>query len=182
MPVRVDGAAQGPYGPAAPAAAPVSAPRRQPSTTPWSWLLAVAPLVLVVPAWGVLQRVGALLLADVSGSGAGTASPGVLDLALDARGVLGRTAGVLALVTVVSLVLAVVDTRRLRRLGVARPFPWAFGLVPVVYLVGRAVVVFRAQGSGSLLVAVTLACWLAAAAATAVEVGVLLLLHLLDGL
>jgi hypothetical protein len=39
-----------------------------------------------------------------------------------------------------TVVLAVLDWRALKRLGVVRPFHWAWAFLPIVYVIGRAVV------------------------------------------
>lgn len=50
---------------------------------------------------------------------------------------------------VADLVLAYWDCRTLRRAGVVRPFHWVWALIPVVYVIGRTMIVTRvASGRG----------------------------------
>lgn len=105
------------------------------------------------PVWGIvlLPLVGAAPLL-------------LLDLKDYARAVLAATvahavappppgfvaAQLLGLVTfVAAIVLAYLDRRILIRRGVVRPFHWAWSVVPLVYLIGRAVVLKRRVGRGS---------------------------------
>ena len=49
----------------------------------------------------------------------------------------------------VSIVLAYLDTRALKRIGVVRPFHWAWSFLGIVYIIGRAVVLKRRVGRGT---------------------------------
>ena len=98
------------------------------------WLLVVLPWVLASSVF--LFDTGAVLRALWVDDTAG------------ALGYVLLHAGVLLGGTVVSiglaLLLARLDQRRLRRLGLVRPFPWGFAAVGgIVYVIGRHVVLRR---------------------------------------
>jgi len=48
-----------------------------------------------------------------------------------------------------AIAFAILDRRILLRRGVVRPFHWAWSVVPLVYLIGRAVILRRRVGRGS---------------------------------
>ena len=67
----------------------------------------------------------------------------------------GGSLGTFAVTTALSLALsaawvvfALLDARRLERIGIARPFHWAWSFLGFVYPIGRAVVVRRRVGHG----------------------------------
>jgi hypothetical protein len=49
-----------------------------------------------------------------------------------------------------SVVMAYLDWRKLKRLGVVRPFHWAWGFLPNIYVIGRTVVVRKAVPGSSI--------------------------------
>ena len=49
-----------------------------------------------------------------------------------------------------NVVMAYLDRRRLKRLGVVRPFHWAWGFLPNIYVIGRTVVVRKAVPGSSI--------------------------------
>jgi hypothetical protein len=48
----------------------------------------------------------------------------------------------------ITAVFGYLDSRRLKRTGFERPFPWGWAFLPVVYIIGRSVVVHRRSGRG----------------------------------
>lgn len=111
------------------------------SVNPWPvWLLVLLPLVSLVPLLTV--DLGAWFRAALVAAEAGRASvlpPGFL---------LSQVLGLV--VVVLNLVLAAADRSALRSRGVAAPFHWAWTLLsPLVYLIGRTVVLHRRVGRGS---------------------------------
>lgn len=48
-----------------------------------------------------------------------------------------------------TVLLAYLDTRALKRIGVIRPFHWAWAFLGIVYIIGRAVVLKRRVGRGT---------------------------------
>ncbi|AFR27327.1 hypothetical protein D3C73_1402740 [compost metagenome] len=46
--------------------------------------------------------------------------------------------------------MAYLDWRRLKRLGVVRPFHWAWGFLPTIYVIGRTVVVRKVVPGSSI--------------------------------
>jgi hypothetical protein len=107
--------------------------------TPYIWLIVLLPLLSTV----------AVLLWDVDGF--------VRRLATQPRGAglaLMQDPGYLLLVGVgwlsyaATVVLAVLDHRALKRMGIVRPFHWAWSFLRIVYEIGRPVVVHRRVGRG----------------------------------
>jgi len=118
------------------------------------WLLAVLPIISAVMPW--LIRVDTSSIADYlratrdaaeSGSATYVAPP-------DLSGVLGAGYGLVSLVglvlTVGLVVLAYQDSKYLARVGVVRPFHWAWSILsPIIYVIGRSVVVRKVGGAGA---------------------------------
>jgi len=118
------------------------------------WLLAVLPILGAITPW--LYRVDTSSIADYlravedaseSGSSAYVPPP-------DVSGFLGAGYGLVSLVglvlTVVLVVLAYQDAKHLARVGVVRPFHWAWSILsPIVYVIGRSVVVRKVGGVGA---------------------------------
>jgi hypothetical protein len=52
--------------------------------------------------------------------------------------------GVACLLYAATVVLAYFDWRRLRQEGILRPFHWAWGYLPAVYIIGRTITVQKA--------------------------------------
>lgn len=168
-------APQPPYGapgynsaaPAAPAAAPAynanaaagygahAAPQTNPgasTNTVWIWLIIGLPLL---SAFGVfaIDPVALAREAVASSSPYGAGDYGTLG---------GGTAVVSGLLQLLSFVMAAAiilfgffDHRALQRIGLRRPFNWRWGFFallvgPIVYVIGRSVVVKKATGTGLL--------------------------------
>ncbi|MCU1580430.1 MAG: hypothetical protein JWP19_2634 [Rhodoglobus sp.] len=128
---------QEPYSPAV-AAAVLKAPEGTPVYTPWIWIVALLPLLQLIPLatfdFGGYVR-GAM---SPYGSIAMMTSPGYLLLTLGGWVIYGLSA-----------LFAYLDWRRLAAVGMPRPFhfAWVF-LSSVVYVIGRSVVVRRRTGRG----------------------------------
>lgn len=110
--------------------------------TPWAWLLALAPVVSALalqPALIGFQQAAA-------SSADGRASQQSVNLVM-----LGFTLnlGVTFLLIGVSGLLAFLDQRGLRQRGIDRPFPWGWGFLYGVYLIGRTIVLRRRTGRGA---------------------------------
>ena len=121
--------------------------------TVWVWVMAVLPLLdavllLSMNLPGLITQAAAQQMRDMSSERMNVliepTSPGLL--ALEGVGFLLRIALV---------VLAFLDQRALTRLGVVKPFFWAWSLFELVgaggwvYLIGRTVVLKRRTGRGS---------------------------------
>lgn len=114
--------------------APHERPRLPPGTrvdTVWIWLIVVVPWVLAstIYLFDVREVLDALWVDDATA----------------ALGHVGLHLAVLAGSSLVTIALALLfafrDARRLRTLGVVRPFPWGFAAIAgIVYVIGRQVV------------------------------------------
>lgn len=128
---------QEPYSPAV-AAAALKAPEGTPVYTPWIWIIALLPVLQLVPL--ATFDFGGYLRGAMSpyGSIAMMTSPGYLLLTLGGWVIYGLSA-----------LFAYFDWRRLVAVGMPRPFhfAWVF-LSSVVYVIGRSVVVRRRTGRG----------------------------------
>jgi hypothetical protein len=136
--------AREPYATQAAAVGPVRQPvlSMSASVNPWPvWGIAVLPLVTVA----------SLVLVDLKGSArallVATEAHLVTPPPLSVGFVVAQLLSVAASVAV--MVLAFLDRRLLMRRGVVRPFHWAWSLVPLAYLIGRAVVLKRRVGRGT---------------------------------
>ena len=119
------------------------------------WLLAVLPIISAITPWlirvdtsSIVDYLRATQDAAESGSDAYVAPP-------DLSGILGTGYGLVSLVglvlTVVLVVLAYQDSKYLARVGVVRPFHWAWSILsPIIYVIGRSVVVRKVGGAGAL--------------------------------
>ncbi|TPX04575.1 hypothetical protein FJ656_11140, partial [Schumannella luteola] len=139
-----------------PASREMHAPHERPPLPPgtrvdgvWIWLLVVVPWVLASTVYLFDIRVvfDALWVGDTDAA--------LGHVLLHASLLLASSLATIAL----ALLFAARDARRLRTLGVARPFPWGFAAIAgLVYLVGRQVVlrkVVRASPA-PLIVSITL--------------------------
>ncbi len=129
-----------PYGTAA--SAPASAARAN-VNTPWIWLIALMPIIPIIA--NALIDYSPLILADPADPAAQFdaqfavyTSPAYL---------IGGFGGFL--VYGLSVLFAFLDRRELLRRSIDRPFHWAWTfLTPIVYSIGRAVIVRRRTGTG----------------------------------
>jgi hypothetical protein len=126
------------------------------ATTVWAWIIALAPLVSL--AWAAfllvdLQRglTGQLsqLLASASPGGSSDAGTGIIRWELsfftDPVFLIGSLMG--WVVVGLSVWFSYLDTQVLRRRGFVSPMHWAWSaLSPLVYLIGRSIVI-RRRGS-----------------------------------
>lgn len=110
------------------------------SVSPWPvWGMVLLPLISAAPLILIdLKEYARAVLVAAATHAVAPVPPGFL------------AAQLLGLVTfVTAIVLAILDRRILIRRGVVRPFHWAWSVVPLVYLIGRAVVLRRRVGRGS---------------------------------
>ncbi len=109
--------------------------------TVFAWIFAFLPVVSVVVS---LLQVGSLQaqVAQISVSNSGTFTNATVP-GFNAASLLGN---LLSLVLyAAAVVLALFDWRALTRIGIVKPFHWAFAFIPVqlVYMIGRTVVLRR---------------------------------------
>jgi hypothetical protein len=124
----------------------VAAPERNtvPATTPvgnvFIWIIVLLPIVSLLASFTIDYR--ALALEAVSSANR------VNSFALysDPHYLLVTAIG--WVIVLVTALLAFFDSKKLRRDGVSHPFPWGWGFIPIVYIIGRAVVVHRRSGRG----------------------------------
>ncbi len=129
--------------------APLPVERAPEGTKPgtvWFWLLAFTPLldmVILVPTAFYFQELVNINPSDVRALSSVISSPALAILSI------------LDLVLYVTAILfPVLDWRELDKRGVPHPFHWAFSLFalviggPIVYVIGRTVVVKRRTGKG----------------------------------
>lgn len=109
--------------------------------TPWVWLLACIPAVQTIALEPDL-----LGFTEIATSPTRTASDGTVDLLVAGFAI---DFGVTLFVIVAAGLLAFLDERALQHRGVPRPFPWGWGFLLGVYLVGRTVVLRRRLGRGA---------------------------------
>lgn len=129
--------------------------------TLWIWLLVLLPLLQLVIS----------LLEDPVGQARRSA-----EQSLQHPGVVGFNAGLQLgaqgiglLFWAATVLLAFLDWRRLRAIGVVKPFHWAFAFIPApVYIIGRTVVLRRRVHQGM----APLWTWIAGTVLTWVVVGI----------
>lgn len=110
------------------------------SVSPWPvWGIVLLPLIAAAPlAFTDLTGYARSVLAATAAHAVAPVPPGFV------------AAQLLGLVTfVAAIVFAFLDRRILIRRGVVRPFHWAWSVLPLVYLIGRAVILRRRVGRGS---------------------------------
>ncbi|MDQ1512779.1 MAG: hypothetical protein QOC59_621 [Microbacteriaceae bacterium] len=114
-------------------------PRDANVNTPYIWLLVLLPLLATIAVlfWDVEGFVGRVATEPRTSGLALLRDPGYL-----------LVVGVGWLSYAAEVVLAVLDHRALKRMGIVRPFHWAWSFLRVVYIIGRAVVVHRRTGRG----------------------------------
>lgn len=110
------------------------------SVETWAiWLIVIAlPLLAAVPV--VLTDYRTYFQDVLIAAQAHTVAPAPASL------LIGQVLGLLTFGA--SLLLAFVDWRLLRQRGIVRPFHWLWDLLPLVYLIGRGVVLRRRVGRG----------------------------------
>ncbi|MGO4653106.1 DUF2510 domain-containing protein [Arthrobacter sp. 2RAF22] len=106
--------------------------------SPFLWTILALPVVTII-----LDLVFKLSVAGYrDGDGSETADPAP-----------AMAAALVAFVVVVSYVLMVVMAYRdwlwLARAGVVRPFHWAWGFLPTVYVIGRTIIVLKVSPTSS---------------------------------
>jgi hypothetical protein len=110
------------------------------SVSPWPvWAIAMLPLLAAAPVLLLdLKSYARAVLVASEAHAVAPLPPGFL------------AAQLLGVVTfVAAVVLAHLDRRMLIHRGVVRPFHWAWAVVPLAYLIGRAVILRRRVGRGS---------------------------------
>lgn len=112
------------------------------TTTSWVWLLALVPLGSAL----ALQPALAGFRHAAAGPPGSRASRQVVDLITFG---FAFDQAVVVLLLGASGLLAWLDQRALRARGMDRPFPWGWGFLYGVYLIGRTVVVVRRTGRGA---------------------------------
>ena len=137
---RVSGAPAGSGRAPLPAGAPIYGPS--------IWLVALLPALSAALVWLLPIHVSPLI-ADVrqseqlSQSGGDPSTLSFDPFSMYGPG-FGAVMGLSVVLTVVLLVLAYRDRQHLRRLGLARPFHWAWAFLgTIVYVIGRSVVVHK---------------------------------------
>ena len=136
---------QTPYTVDAPTA--LRAPAGTSTSTPWIWVIALVPLLSVIPAmfidWRGILTISLLYPSDPAAQFALFTDPGYLSTVL------------LGIVATAILVLgAYFDHKQLKARGVPQPFAWPWMLFVfvaggnLVYVIGRSVVVRRRTGGG----------------------------------
>ena len=109
------------------------------------WVLALLPLLDGVMVWFI--HIDAAQFAELMQSGDGSSLP--TGVGIDPFSLFGAgywvTVALSPLLYAAYIVLAALDHRRLVRLGVVRPFHWAWAFIPsvgsLVYVIGRCVIV-----------------------------------------
>jgi Protein of unknown function (DUF2510) len=135
-----------------------------PVDTVWIWLIVVLPIVALIPFF-LLDFEGYLVesMTDPMAQVRMYLDPMYLASVLLGWGAYGA-----------SVVFAYLDVRALRQLGYARQFHWAWTfLSPLVYVIGRSVVVKRQAGRGSAPMWVAIALNVALFVGTFVWIGVI---------
>ncbi|MAT18851.1 MAG: hypothetical protein CMF56_09860 [Leifsonia sp.] len=123
------------------------APAGTSTSTPWIWVIALVPLLSVIPAmfidWRGILTISLLYPSDPAAQFALFTDPGYLSTVL------------LGIVATAILVLgAYFDHKQLKARGVPQPFAWPWMLFVfvaggnLVYVIGRSVVVRRRTGGG----------------------------------
>lgn len=144
------------------------------TSTPWAWLLALAPVVSVAalqPALiGCLQAAASPIRGLVPQQAADLITVGfVINLSTT------------LMLIVVSGLLAWLDQRGLRQSGIDRPFPWGWGFLYGVYLVGRTVVLRRRTGHGAAPLVLAASLFIAAMLGLFIEFGIVFAIALQHG-
>ncbi|MGN6742725.1 MAG: DUF2510 domain-containing protein [Amnibacterium sp.] len=130
--------------------------------TPFIWIIALLPLLPTVAmlTWDMQGALRRSLESPRSAAFALSADPGYLLLQ-----------GVGFLMYAAIVVLAYVDRRALQRMGVVKPFHWAWSFLTLVYVIGRAVVLRRRVRRGLAPLWTFLAVYLVGVLVIGVKVG-----------
>jgi hypothetical protein len=139
-----------------PAAQPYSAPLRNtvPATTPvgnpFIWTIVLLPVVSLVLSllinYGAITEEYRSLIQQMIADPNSPPRYSALSLYADPAYV---ALVVWAWISVaITAVFGYLDSRRLKRTGFERPFPWGWAFLPIVYIIGRSVVVHRRSGRG----------------------------------
>ena len=130
-PFGTQGAAQGGYGAQQPYSYDQYSQRSNINpSTPGIWLIAFWPL------WNIVTNVVAVFVGGIDPSAARYAD-----------GTLAQR-GLAVLAWLLFVWFAYRDSRELKARGMDRPFGWGWGFIPLVYLIGRTVVVHSRTGKG----------------------------------
>lgn len=102
--------------------------------TPYIWLIVLLPVLSLIALlfWNMDAYFQRALQSPRTAGFSQFADPGYL-----------LVQGVNWLIYAAIVVLAVLDWRALKRIGIVRPFHWAWAFLPLVYIIGRAVVLRR---------------------------------------
>jgi uncharacterized protein DUF2510 len=131
-------------------AAQQTAPDGTNGNTPWIWLYIFLPLLGVIP----LFTIDTTSYIDDALNNPGSSSSLQSQLAIYTQPAFVITSILSWVLIAVTIVLAYLDFRELKKRGVPAPFHWAFGflslagLVGYVYSIGRGVVTKRRIGKG----------------------------------
>ncbi len=122
----------------APPARPLLAPGTS-TSTPWIWVIVLLPMVGLSSIW----LLDPIRLMPAPGD---LDSVEVMPFRIWADPMMLLIVGVSYLTSAVTIVAAFLDFRALERIGVVRPFHWAWAFTtlavgPLVYLIGRTVIV-----------------------------------------
>lgn len=107
--------------------------------TPWIWILTLLPLVQAVAflTWDIQGYFRRAMESPQTASVAAFVDPGYLLLQ-----------GVGFLIFAATVVLAFLDWRALKAMGIVKPFHWAWAFLTLVYIIGRPVVLWRRVRGG----------------------------------
>lgn len=133
---------------AAPPARPQLAPETS-TSTPWIWVIALLPMVGLASIW----MIDPIRFMPAPGD---LESAELMPFRIWSDPTMLLAIGLSYLTSAVTIVAAFLDFRALQRVGVVRPFHWAWAFATLfvsslVYVIGRTVIVGKvAQGRGAL--------------------------------
>lgn len=120
--------------------------------TLWGWLLSLLPLAAIAAMQPMLLAYGPFIHQTLQYQRQALMSPGVAPrLPVGSGSFLGLFALSYALsfaLIGLAALASYLDWRSLKQRGIVRPFPWGWGFLTGVYIVGRAVVLGRRVGRG----------------------------------